>query len=172
LETRIAILKKKANTENISISNEVLAFVANKIQSNIRELEGALIRVNAFSRLTNKEIDIDVASEALKDIITNKKTEKITVDLIKEITAKYFNIEVDEFNLKKRTKSIAYPRQVAMYISRELTDLSLPKIGEEFGGRDHSTVIHAYDKIKTDIEKNFDFKNLINRIIKDIKGTN
>ncbi|MBF7096085.1 chromosomal replication initiator protein DnaA [Alkalibacter mobilis] len=172
LETRIAILKKKANTEKIDINNEVLGFIANKIQSNIRELEGALIRVNAFSRLTSQSISVDLAAEALKDIISAKKPDIITVDLIKEVTAKYFNIEVEDFNLKKRTKSIAYPRQVAMYISRDMTDLSLPKIGEEFGGRDHSTVIHAVDKITKEMEENFDFKNLINRIMKDIRGTN
>lgn len=170
LETRIAILKKKANTEGIEIPNDVLAFIASKIQSNIRELEGALIRINAFSRLTNKEITVELANEALKDIISNCKPEIITVDLIKEITAKYYNIEIEDFNLKRRTRDISYPRQVAMYLTRELTDLSLPKIGEEFGGRDHSTVIHGYDKIAKDIENNFDFKNLIQRISKEIQG--
>lgn len=170
LETRIAIMKKKATTEEMDIPNDVLNFIASKIQSNIRELEGALIRVNAFSKLTNQKISVDLANEALKDIISNNKPEIITVDLIKEITAKYFNIEVEDFNLKKRTRAIAYPRQVAMYLSRELTDLSLPKIGEEFGGRDHSTVIHAYDKILKEIESNFDFRNLIQRISKEIQG--
>ncbi|MFZ7134693.1 MAG: chromosomal replication initiator protein DnaA [Eubacteriales bacterium] len=170
LETRIAILKKKANTERINIPNEVLVFIASKIQSNIRELEGALIRVNAFSRLTNQDVTVDLANEALKDIITNNKPEIITVDLIKEITAKYYNIEVEDFNLKKRTRAIAFPRQVAMYLTRELTDLSLPKIGYEFGGRDHSTVIHACDKINKDIESNFDFRNLLQRISKEIQG--
>lgn len=170
LETRIAIMKKKATTEEMDIPNDVLNYIAGKIQSNIRELEGALIRVNAFSKLTNQKISVDLANEALKDIISNNKPEIITVDLIKEITAKYFNIEVEDFNLKKRTRAIAYPRQVAMYLSRELTDLSLPKIGEEFGGRDHSTVIHAYDKIAKEIESNFDFRNLIQRITKEIQG--
>ncbi|MFZ7119745.1 MAG: chromosomal replication initiator protein DnaA [Eubacteriaceae bacterium] len=170
LETRIAILKKKANSERLNIPNDVLIFIANKIQSNIRELEGALIRVNAFSRLTNQGISVDLANEALKDIISSNKPEIITVSLIKEITAKYFNIEVENFNLKKRTRAIAYPRQVAMYLTRELTDLSLPKIGEDFGGRDHSTVIHACDKINKDIENNFDFKNLIQKISKEIQG--
>ncbi|SHE39991.1 chromosomal replication initiator protein DnaA [Alkalibacter saccharofermentans] len=172
LETRIAILKKKANTEKINIGNDVLVFIANKIHSNIRELEGALIRVNAFSRLTSQNISVELAAEALKDILSARTPEIITVDLIKEVTAKYFNIEVEDFNLKKRTKSIAYPRQVAMYLSREMTGLSLPKIGEEFGGRDHSTVIHAIDKIANEMSENFDFKNLINRIMKDIKGNN
>ncbi len=170
LETRIAILKKKANTEGFDIPNDVLEFIATKIYSNIRELEGALIRVNAFSRLTNQQISVDLANEALKDVISNNKPEIITVDLIKEITAKYYNIEIEDFNLKKRTRAISYPRQVAMYLARELTDLSLPKIGEEFGGRDHSTVIHGYDKIAKDIESNFDFKNLIQRIAKEIQG--
>lgn len=170
LETRIAILKKKANTEGFDIPNDVLEFIATKIYSNIRELEGALIRVNAFSRLTNQQVSVELANEALKDVISNNKPEIITVDLIKEITAKYYNIEIEDFNLKKRTRAISYPRQVAMYLARELTDLSLPKIGEEFGGRDHSTVIHGYDKIAKDIESNFDFKNLIQRITKEIQG--
>lgn len=170
LETRIAILKKKAKVENINVSDDVMLYIASKIQSNIRELEGALIRIVAYSSLTNKEVTVELAEEALKDIISSNKPRKITVDLIKEAVSKDFNIKMEDFNSKKRTRAIAYPRQVAMYLTRELTDLSLPKIGEEFGGRDHTTVIHAYDKISEDITKDEDFSNRIKAIIKSIKG--
>ena len=108
--------------------------------------------------------------EALKDIITTSKNEEITVNRIKEKVASVFNIKMEDFNSKKRTRSIAYPRQIAMYLSRELTDLSLPKIGEEFGGRDHTTVIHAHDKIIKDIQANEEIKYKIDKIILDLKG--
>ncbi|HHV46461.1 MAG TPA: chromosomal replication initiator protein DnaA [Tissierellia bacterium] len=170
LETRIAILKKKAKVENINVSDDVMLYIASKIQSNIRELEGALIRIVAYSSLTNRDVTVELAEEALKDIISTNKPRKITVDLIKEAVSKEFSIKMEDFNSKKRTKAIAYPRQIAMYLTRELTDLSLPRIGEEFGGRDHTTVIHAYDKITEDIANDEDFKNRINSIIKNIKG--
>lgn len=170
LETRIAILRKKAKVENIDVSNEVTQYIATKIQSNIRELEGALIRIVAYSSLTNKDITLELASEALKDIISNTKPNEITVKLIKEITAKNLNVKIEDFSSKRRTRSISYPRQIAMYLCRELTDLSLPKIGEEFGGRDHTTVIHAYEKISSDIENNKEMKQKINNMIEEIKG--
>ena len=146
-ETRIAILKKKADVENLNIPNEVMVYIATKIKSNIRELEGALIRIVAFSSLTNKEISVDLASEALKDIISSKQSKQVTIDLIQDIVASYFNLKVEDFKSSRRTRNIAFPRQIAMYLCRKLTDMSLPKIGEEFGGRDHTTVIHAYEKI-------------------------
>ncbi len=170
LETRIAILKKKAKVENINISNDVMLYIATKIQSNIRELEGALIRVVAYSSLTNKEVTVELAEEALKDIISDNKPREITPDLIKEIIGKEYNIKMEDFTSKKRTRAIAYPRQIAMYLTRELTDLSLPKIGEEFGGRDHTTVLHAHDKITEDIKDSERFKNKIENIIKEIEG--
>ena len=169
-ETRIAILRKKAQMENIEVSNEVTNYIAKNIKSNIRELEGALTRVIAYSSLTNRTISFDLAVEALKDIITTTKNEEITVNRIKEKVASVFNIKMEDFNSKKRTRSIAYPRQIAMYLSRELTDLSLPKIGEEFGGRDHTTVIHAHDKIVKDIQVNEEIKSKIEKIILDLKG--
>ncbi|NLV77367.1 MAG: chromosomal replication initiator protein DnaA [Tissierellia bacterium] len=170
LETRIAILKKKAKVENINVPNDVMLYIASKIQSNIRELEGALIRIVAYSSLTNKEVTVELAEEALKDIISNNKPREITVDLIKDVVAKEYNIKIEDFNSKKRTRAIAYPRQIAMYLTRELTDLSLPKIGDEFGGRDHTTVIHAYDKIEGDIKESEEFKNKIHYLTKEIKG--
>ncbi|MDU5019262.1 MAG: chromosomal replication initiator protein DnaA, partial [Clostridiales bacterium] len=143
-ETRMAILRKKAQMEDIDVPNEVTVYIAKNIKSNIRELEGALTRVVAYSSLTNKTISFELASEALKDIISTSKHEEITVNRIKEKVSSVFSLKMEDFNSKKRTRSISYPRQIAMYLSRELTDLSLPKIGEEFGGRDHTTVIHAH----------------------------
>ena len=170
LETRIAILKKKAKLENLDVDNDVLLFVADKIRSNIRELEGALIRIIAYSSLTNKEITVELANEALKDIISDNKPTKIDVNRIKEVVSNKFNVKIEDFNSKKRARSISYPRQIAMYLSRELTDLSLPKIGDEFGGRDHTTVIHAYDKISKEINKNKEVKSTIDDIVKEMKG--
>ncbi|MFE8704073.1 chromosomal replication initiator protein DnaA [Cytobacillus sp. FJAT-54145] len=147
LETRIAILRKKAKAEGLDIPNEVMLYIANQIDSNIRELEGALIRVVAFSSLINKDINADLAAEALKDIIPSSKPKVITILDIQKVVGEHFNVKLEDFKAKKRTKSVAFPRQIAMYLSRELTDFSLPKIGEEFGGRDHTTVIHAHEKI-------------------------
>nr|WP_263323982.1 chromosomal replication initiator protein DnaA [Neobacillus sp. Marseille-Q6967] len=147
LETRIAILRKKAKAEGLDIPNEVMLYIANQIDTNIRELEGALIRVVAYSSLINKDINADLASEALKDIIPSSKPKVITIHDIQRIVGEHFNVKLEDFKAKKRTKTVAFPRQIAMYLSRELTDYSLPKIGEEFGGRDHTTVIHAHEKI-------------------------
>ena len=170
LETRIAILRKKANIENIEVSDEVMLYIASKIQSNIRELEGALIRVVAYSSLTNRIVTESLAEEALKDIFSNNKPIEITVDIIKDRVSKNFKMKMDDFSSKKRTRAIAYPRQIAMYLTRELTDLSLPKIGDEFGGRDHTTVIHACDKINTDLTTDPNLKRKIDNIIEELKG--
>ncbi|MDC2866806.1 MULTISPECIES: chromosomal replication initiator protein DnaA [unclassified Bacillus (in: firmicutes)] len=156
LETRIAILRKKAKAEGLDIPNEVMLYIANQIDSNIRELEGALIRVVAYSSLINKDINADLAAEALKHIIPNSKPKIISIYDIQKAVGDVFQVKLEDFKAKKRTKSVAFPRQIAMYLSRELTDSSLPKIGEEFGGRDHTTVIHAHEKIskllKTDTQ--------------------
>ncbi|MDN4527098.1 chromosomal replication initiator protein DnaA [Fictibacillus fluitans] len=147
LETRIAILRKKAKAEGLDIPNEVMLYIANQIDTNIRELEGALIRVVAYSSLINQDMNADLAAEALKDIIPSSKPRMITIHHIQEIVGRHYNIRLEDFTAKKRTKSVAFPRQIAMYLARELTDNSLPKIGEEFGGRDHTTVLHAHEKI-------------------------
>lgn len=168
LETRIAILKKKAELERIDVDDEVLLFIAKRIESNIRELEGALIRILAYSSLTNNTLDVTVADEALKDIISNHRQKKITADLIQKMIAEYYGLRVEDFKSKKRNRPISFPRQIAMYLCRELTDLSLPKIGEMFGGRDHSTVLHAYDKIAGDMNTDLSVKRTINELIKRI----
>lgn len=169
-ETRIAILRKKAQMDNTVVPDEVTDYIAKNVKSNIRELEGALTRVMAYSSLTKKKVSLEVATEALKDIIVSYNTSEINVVRIKEKVAEVFDIKMEDFNSKKRTRAIAYPRQVAMYLSRDLTDLSLPKIGEEFGGRDHTTVIHACDKISKDLKENIDLKLKVEKIINDLKG--
>jgi chromosomal replication initiator protein len=168
-ETRIAILKKKADVENLNIPNDVMVYIANKIQSNIRELEGALIRVVAFSSLTNKEINVDLASEALKELISNRNSKQITINLIQDVVSSYYNLRIDDFKSKRRTRNVAFPRQIAMYLARKLTDLSLPKIGEEFGGRDHTTVIHAYEKINKEVDEDESLKDTIDDLTKKLQ---
>ena len=169
-ETRIAILRKKAETDNIIIPNDVFDFIAKKMKSNIRELEGALTRVIAFSSLTNNEITISLAEEALKEILTSSGPIKVTSNLIKDIIATTYNVTIEDLSSPKRMRSISYPRQIAMYLCRELTTLSLPKIGQEFGGRDHTTVIHAYDKISNEIKTNEEFSNTIKALKTKIIG--
>lgn len=170
LETRIAILSKKAETDNIDISNEVLNFIAASIISNIRELEGALNRISALSNLLNMNITIDLAKKAIKDIFNEKNTKEISVEYIQEVVADYYNITPNDIKGIKKPKKIAYPRQIAMYLSRKLLDISLPKIGEKFGGRDHTTVMHACNKIEKDIEKSSSIKTDIIELEKRIRG--
>ena len=167
-ETRMAILKKKADVEKLNVANEVMVYIATKIKSNIRELEGALIRIVAYSSLTNKEITVDLASEALKDIISKKQGKNITISIIQDIVASYFNLRIEDLKSQRRTRNIAYPRQIAMYLSRNLTDMSLPKIGEEFGGRDHTTVIHAYEKISENLNTDESLQHTIEDITKKL----
>lgn len=167
-ETRMAILKKKADVENLNVANEVMGYIATRIKSNIRELEGALIRIIAYSSLTNREVTVDLASEALKDIISKKQGKHVTIDSIQDIVSSYFNLRVDDLKSQRRTRNVAYPRQIAMYLSRKLTDMSLPKIGEEFGGRDHTTVIHAYEKISENLKTDDSLQNTVNDITKKL----
>lgn len=167
-ETRMAILKKKADVEGLNVPNEVMVYIATKIKSNIRELEGALIRIIAYSSLTNRDVSVDLASEALKDIISNKESAPVTVKTIQESVANYYNLRIEDLKSQRRTRNIAYPRQIAMYLSRKLTDMSLPKIGEEFGGRDHTTVIHAYEKISENLKTDEGLQSMINDITKKL----
>ncbi|GIQ70031.1 chromosomal replication initiator protein DnaA [Xylanibacillus composti] len=170
LETRIAILRKKAKAENLDIPNEAMMYIANQIDTNIRELEGALIRVVAYSSLINEDITVHLAAEALKDIIPASRPRSITVHDIQQAVGEFFNMKLEDFKARKRTKSVAFPRQVAMYLSRELTDLSLPKIGDAFGGRDHTTVIHAHEKIEELMKKDQDLYKIVQSLINKIKN--
>lgn len=169
LETRIAILKKKAERNSTALPDDIFYFIAEKIKTNIRELEGALIKVIAFASMQNKPISLDLVKDVLRDVLLEDE-KRISVELIQKKVADYFDIKVSDMKAKKRTKQIVYPRQVAMYLSRELTNMTLPVIGESFGGRDHSTVIYACEKILSDSKKNQNVKNLINRLMFEIKG--
>lgn len=168
-ETRVAILKKKAERNRVVLPEKVTYFIAEKIKTNIRELEGALIKVIAYSSLENTKINLDLAKEVLKDVLL-ERDQKISIDLIQKKVADYFDIKVSDMKTKKRNRQISYPRHVAMYLIRELTSSTLPDIGEHFGGRDHSTVIHAYEKIQKDLKKNQNVKNLINRLMLEINS--
>lgn len=170
LETRIAILRKKAMIESLSVPNDVMVYIASRIDNNIRELEGALIRVMAYGSLTNQPIDMDLATEALKDIFPNGKPKQITPELVLDVVCTYFKIKKDELLAKKRTRNIAYPRQIAMYLCRELTEMSLPRIGEVFGGRDHTTVIHANEKISRERNEDTKLNNTIKELVKRIES--
>lgn len=170
LETRIAILRKKAKAENLDIPNEAMGYIANQINTNIRELEGALTRVVAFSTMTNQDITTHLAAEALKDIIPSSRPRMITIQDIQQKVGEFYGLKMEDFKARKRTKAVAFPRQIAMYLSRELTDYSLPKIGEAFGGRDHTTVIHAHEKITQNVQQDQELYKVIQNLIDKIKN--
>jgi chromosomal replication initiator protein len=170
LETRIAILRKKANTDQIHLSDpEVLTFIASRISSNIRELEGALTRVVAFSSLTGRPMTVELAQDVLKDVFPQGEAAHVSIKRIQEAVSDRFGLSLTELCGDKRSQNIVYPRQVAMYLSRELTDSSLPKIGKEFGGRDHTTVIHATSKIARMIREDRSVYNLVQELTARIK---
>jgi chromosomal replication initiator protein len=171
LETRIAILRKKVNTEQIAITDpDVLTFIAGRVSSNIRELEGALTRVVAFSSLTDRPMTVDLAEHVLKDVFPQgDAAPEVTIPRIQEAVSQRFGVTLEELVSPRRSQAVAYPRQVAMYLSRELTDSSLPKIGREFGGRDHTTVIHATSKITRLIREDRSVYNLVQELTARIK---
>ncbi|HHY15583.1 MAG TPA: chromosomal replication initiator protein DnaA [Firmicutes bacterium] len=168
LETRIAILKKKASLDNLIIDAEVLHYIATHIQSNIRELEGALVRVTAYADLHDAAVDLNLVTKALQDIIKAPANRPVTIDVIQGAVAKHFSIKTAEMKSKRRTRNITFPRQIAMYLARDLTDNSLTEIGAAFGGRDHTTVIHAYDKIESELKLDPMLKNTIEELIERI----
>ena len=165
LETKVAILRKKADQNNISLPDDVALFIARSIKTNIRELEGSLIRLGAYSSLSDREISVEFARETLKETLTNMD-KTVTIDAIKKEVASFFGVKVSDLNSKRRTQNIVFPRQVSMYVCRQLTDTSLPAIGKAFGGRDHSTVIHSINLIEKKMEANVEIKNSIDIIKK------
>jgi chromosomal replication initiator protein len=172
LETRIAILRKKVMADRIHIPDpKVLEFIASRISSNIRELEGALTRVVAFSSLTGRPMTEDLAQDVLKDVFPQGEVQQVSIERIQELVSERFSLSLAELCGDKRSQNIVYPRQVAMYLSRELTDSSLPKIGKQFGGRDHTTVIHATSKIARMIREDRDVYNLVQELTARIKQT-
>jgi chromosomal replication initiator protein len=170
LETRIAILRKKVKTDGIAVPDaEVLTFIASRISTNIRELEGALTRVVAFSSLTGRPMTTELAQDVLKDVFPQGEFAEVSIKRIQELVIDRFGLSIEELCGDKRSQNIVYPRQVAMYLSRELTDSSLPKIGKEFGGRDHTTVIHATSKIARLIKEDRSVYNLVQELTARIK---
>ena len=170
LETRIAILRKKVKTDGIHIPDpQVLTFIAGRVSTNIRELEGALTRVVAFSSLTARAMSVELAQDVLKDVFPQGEAAEVSIKRIQDLVAERFSLSLEELCGDKRSQSIVYPRQVAMYLSRELTDSSLPKIGKEFGGRDHTTVIHANAKIARLIREDRSVYNLVQELTARVK---
>jgi chromosomal replication initiator protein len=166
-ETKQAILKMKADQNNINISEDVIYFLANSISNNVRELEGYLIRIGAYSSLTSTPITIHMAKKILKDIIIENSKE-ITIEKIQKKVADHFQIKTSDLKSAKRLKNIVFPRQIAMYISRNLTSLSYPEIGTKFGGKDHSTIIHAIKKIEKMMKEDLYVKNMIEKLIENL----
>ncbi len=170
LETRIAILRKKVHADGTHVPDpQLLMFIAGRISTNIRELEGALTRVVAFSSLTGRPMTVDLAQEVLKDVFPQGELPEVSVERIQEAVIERFGISLQELTGDRRSQSIVYPRQVAMYLCRELTDSSLPKIGKKFGGRDHTTVIHATSKIAKLIKEDRSVYNLVQELTARIK---
>ena len=169
LETRLAILKRRAEVEHLGVPDDVLTYIADRVSSNIRELEGALIRIVAYSSLTRHHVDIDLARSVLKDAFPERSMRPISITTIQREACKFYGISQAELVGNKRSQNIVYPRQIAMYLSRELTDLSLPRIGSEFGGRDHTTVMHAKAKIEKLMNAERDVYNQIQALTNLIK---
>ncbi len=169
IETKVAILRKKGEIENISIPNDVAFFVASQIDSNIRMLEGSLIRIGAFASLTKTPIDMELAKEVLKNIIKTKE-ELISIEAIQKVVANFFNIKISDLKVKRKYKGYLIPRQIAMYFSRKLTTASLLEIGDKFGGKDHSTVLHSIKKVEEKASKDPSFKETIENLRDRIKS--
>jgi chromosomal replication initiator protein len=169
LETRIAILRKKSSAERLNVPDDVLSFIASKVASNIRELEGALIRVTAFASLNRSAIDLALAEVVLKDLFPDEGTQEVSVQVIMAETAAYFGLTVEDVTGSSRSRLLVTARQMAMYLTRELTNLSLPKIGQAFGGRDHTTVMHAEKKIKDLMRERRSIYNQVQELTNRIK---
>jgi chromosomal replication initiator protein len=169
LETRIAILKKKCELEGLNVPNDVILLIAESMRNNIRDMEGSLNRVAAFASLTKQELNLLLARQVLSDVL-NIETRIVSIDRIQTETAAHYNIKVAEVRGRTRTANVVMARQVAMYISRELTRASLTEIGESFGGKNHSTVIHAVERVKEEMEKNGTFISQVENLIQRIKS--
>lgn len=169
LETRMAILRKKAASDHIELPNDVITLLATNIATNIREIEGAYTKIVAYTSLMDMPITVETAQKVLQDMGNTVKTRQITFEGIIKVVAEHYNIKQEELFNKKRTQNIAFPRQVAMYLCRELADLSYPRIGELFGGRDHTTVIHAYEKISKNKVSNISLQNDLQEMIETLR---
>jgi chromosomal replication initiator protein len=169
IETKVAILRKKAEMENIALPNDVAFFLASQIDSNVRILEGSLIRIGAFASLTKTTIDIQLAKEILKNIIKPKE-EFVSIDLVQKVVSTFFNIKISDLKVKRKNKGYVLPRQIAMYLSRKLTSASLLEIGDKFGGKDHSTVLHSIKKVEEKMSQEVPFKEMVEDLRSRIKS--
>ena len=168
LETRIAILRKKAELDDILVPDDVIFYIASNVKSNVRELEGCLIRLLACASCDNVDVDLELSKDVLKDIIGTQK--RVTIDDIVKSVSLYYNLSEDAIRGKRRSASVVLPRQLAMYLARELTSQSLKEIGAKFGGKDHTTIIHAYEKIERLIREDGNLKGVIERITNSLCG--
>lgn len=168
-ETRFAILKKKADGRNIPIPNEVIELVSKNVTTNVRDLEAALTKLVAYAELVGKTITVEIAAQQLKDVFASPKQSNMSIEVIQKVTAEYFSLSYNDLKGKKRTKNIAFPRQLAMYIAREITEYSTTEVGMEFGGRDHTTVMHACQKIEERIRSDPTLDSTIKTLIRSIK---
>ncbi len=169
LETRIAILKKKCEVEGLSVPNDVTLLIAESMRSNIRDMEGSLNRVTAFGALTNQELNLDLARQVLRDVL-QADTRVVSIDRIQNETAAHFNVKIADLRGRTRTANVVLARQVAMFIARDMTNGSLTEIGEAFGGKNHSTVIHAIERVREEMEKNGTFISQVDMLVQRIKG--
>ncbi len=167
-ETRVAILKKHAELDQLSIDPKIMEYVASNIKSNIRELEGALNKICVYSKLQRKPIDLDLAQEALKDLIISEGQKKVTLDTIINIVCEHFNVTRSDLSSRKKSQKIAYPRQIAMYLCKKYTDKSLQEIASNLGKKDHSTIIHGINKIERDLKDNESLQNIMDVLVKKI----
>jgi len=171
-ETRMAILKKKIEQLRINIPEEVIELICNNVTSNVRDLEAALTKLIAYSELVNKNITVEIAQQQLRDVFSNLKQSNITIDHIQKVVADYFSLSPSDLKGKKKTKIIAFPRQIAMYITREITELSTTEVGIEFGGRDHTTVMYACQRMENRMRTDPTLEPLIQQLIRSIKDSN
>ena len=169
VETKLAILKMKADQNNLRLPEDVAFFLANSITSNVRELEGYLVRIGAYASLTSTPIDMEMAKDILKDILVEQNRE-LTIEFIQKFVANHFNVKTADLKSAKRLKTLVLPRQVAMYISRKMTSASFPEIGNKFGGKDHSTIIHAIKKIEQKMEEDLQLKTTVERLMEGMRA--
>ncbi len=168
-ETRYAILKKKIESTKVSIPDEVIEIICKNITTNVRDLEAALTKLIAYADLVNKNITLEIAQKQLKDVFSSPKSGMVTIEIIQRVVADYFSLSYNDLRGKKRTKAIAFPRQIAMYITRELTEYSTTEIGDEFGGRDHTTVMHAFQRVEIRLKSDPTTETIINNLIRMVK---
>lgn len=168
-ETRRAILEKKMSKKNIHISPEIIDIIAQNVSTNVRDLEASLTKIIAYTELTEKEVSVEKAQQLLRDIFNSPKTGNITIDDIQKTVANYYNISFSDIKSKKRSKNILFPRQIAMYIARQITEFSLTELGAEFGGKDHTTVMHSIEKIEETLQTDITLENTLQTLIRSIK---